>query len=281
MLKIQFKDQRREAIWVVERIYSLGSGPQNNLVIADPSVSPQHAKLITLDDKLYLKDNNSSHGSFVNNEKVDKKELNPGDIFRLGNVEIVVMDPRESLSQPALTDARLDAHWSLVSNGSWLSGQEYFITKNPTTIGRSNNCDIVIPGTHLSRQHAELKVQGNLLHVRDLASANGTFINDERISQGIAKPGDVLRMDSYSFRVVGPYTDHNLTQVRPTVTPKAITPIKPSSLPQKNWVTRPTSPGNRVLVESDLKSPTSIRAFTVILFAILLAGVGYLVYTLT
>lgn len=280
MLKIQFKDQRREAIWVVERIYSLGSDPKNNLVIQDPSVSPQHAKLITLDDKLYLKDNNSSQGSFVNNEKIERKQLNPGDVFRLGEVEIMVMDPRESLSQPPLTDEKLDAHWSLVSNGSWLAGQEYFITKSPTVVGRSNHCDIIIPGTHLSRQHAEIKVQGNLLHVRDLASANGTYINDQRISQGIAKPGDTLRLDTYSFRVVGPYTDHNLTQVRPAAAPKPIKPVKPSDLPQKNWKTRPTSPGNRVLVDKDLKTSPPVRLVTILLSAILLTAAGYLLYTL-
>ena len=279
MLKIQFKDQRREAIWVVERVYSLGSDPKNNLVIQDPSVSPLHAKLITLDDKLYIKDNNSSSGCFVNNEKVNKKQLYPGDVVRLGNVEIQVMDPRESLSQPALTDDQIDGHWSLVSSGSWLAGQEFFITKSPSIIGRSNHCDIIVPGTHLSRQHAEIKIQGNLLQIRDLASANGTYINDQRVSQGIAKPGDTLRFDTYSFRVAGPYTDHNLTQVRPSAAPKPITPIKVSQLPQKNWKTRPTSPGNRVLENVDIKPTSSVSFITVLLMALLFTAIGYLVYT--
>ena len=281
MLKIQVKDHtktsQQNAIWVVERLYSLGSDPSDNLVLIDDSISPHHASLITLDKKLYLKDNGSACGCFVNDKPISKQEVLPGDVVRLGKVEILVMDPRDSLSQDAVSDDDLVNQWSLVADGSFLTGQEFFIHKNTSVIGRGSQCDIVLPGTHLSRQHAEIKIQGNLLHIRDLASSNGTFINGERITQGIARPGDQIRLDAYSFRVTGPVKDKNKTQLRnppvqdvPTKNKRALVPT------DKRWQTRPTSPGNRI-VEEDVQGKGR-KITTVFILIAMLATLAYLVY---
>lgn len=247
MLKIQFKDKSREAIWIVEKNYSIGSGSACNLHIDDSSIDDIHARLVTEHKKLLLKDNHSNHGSYVNEQRITQKEVLPGDLIRLGNIEIEVLDPRESLSQPALSDEILNRQWKLVSDSSWLSGQEYRLDGERSIIGRSSDCDITIPGTHLSRQHAELCIQGNLLHVHDLASANGTFINDERVVDGIARPGDRLRLDVYSFRVIGPPNEKDRTQVRRPRN-QQYTPLEQetSNADPKNWKTKPTSPGNRI-----------------------------------
>lgn len=274
MLKIQFRDKRRDAIWVVEKLYAIGSAPTNNLVIDDSSISPVHAKLITKSGKLYLKDNHSASGCFVNDQRITHKELLPGDNVRLGDVEIDILDPRESISQPAIKEGQLNSSWSLVADSSWLSGQQFKIVHSPSVIGRSSNCDITIPGTHLSRQHAEVNIQGNLLQVRDLASANGTFINDERVSEGIARPGDRLRLDVYSFRVIGPGQDKTrVRRHRPNGYNQ--TERKVANTPPKRWKTRPTSPGNR----EEPKPSTGSRLlpwFSGVLCAIMIAAIAYM-----
>jgi len=202
---------------------------------------------VSENNKLLLKDNHSKSGSFVNEQRITQKEILPGDLIRLGNIEIEVLDPRESLSQPALSDEVLKTQWKLVAESSWLSGQEYPIGGNRATIGRASDCDITIPGTHLSRQHAEINIQGNLLHVRDLASANGTFINDERINEGIARPGDRLRLDVYSFRIIGPPGEIDRTRVR-RPRHQQFTQLKQEAAnsDSKSWKTKSTSPGNRI-----------------------------------
>lgn len=247
MLKIQFKDKRRDPIWVIEKRYTIGSAADNHLVVADDSLSPLHARLLTKDNALYLKDNNSDTGCYVNEQRVTEKQLLPGDTIRLGSVEFEILDPRESISQQALADDMIPPKWSLVADSSWLSGQEYTIPARSSVVGRGSQCDIVIPGTHLSRQHAQLTIKGNLLHIRDLASANGTYINDERISEGIARPGDRLRLDVYSFRLIGPDSESDKTRIRRPRQP-IHTPIerKAVSTEPKQWITKPTSPGNRI-----------------------------------
>ncbi len=247
MLKIQFKDKRQEPIWVIEKRYTIGSAVDNHLVVVDQSMSPVHARLLTQDNALYLKDNNSEQGCYVNEQRVTEKQVLPGDTIRLGKIEFEILDPRESISQQALSDDAIPPKWSLVADSSWLSGQEYQIPAHTSTVGRGSQCDIVIPGTHLSRQHAQLTIKGNLLHIRDLASSNGTYINDERVSEGIARPGDRLRMDVYSFRLIGPESENDKTRVRRVRQPSH-TPVerKEVSSEPKKWITKPTSPGNRI-----------------------------------
>ena len=105
----------------------------------------------------------------------------------------------------------------------------------------------MIPGTHLSRRHAEVSVEGNHLRIRDLGSANGTFLNEVQIDNATANNGDRLRMDVYSFRIVAPDTDGNRTRLRKPINELA-KPVERKQLSQepKRWKTRPTSPGNRI-----------------------------------
>ncbi len=45
------------------------------------------------------------------------------------------------------------------------------------------------------------------VHVEDMSSANGTFINDKRIQTGMLKPGEELRLDTVRFMLVAPGMD--------------------------------------------------------------------------
>lgn len=249
MLKIQFKDKRHPPLWVVEKLYSIGSAPDNQLVINDSEIDPLHARLISGDNKFFLKDNNSTNGCFVNGQRITNKEIVPGDVIKLGTVEIEVLDPDTGAGDGASTEAHTSQQWRLVSDSSWLAGQTFVVASDrPVVVGRGTQSDIVIPGTHLSRRHAELSVQGKFLRVKDLASANGTFINDKRIETTIAHSGDRLRLDVYTFRLVGPdIEEKSKTRVRAPIEAlsKSIERKQLSSEP-KRWKTRPTSPGNRI-----------------------------------
>jgi pSer/pThr/pTyr-binding forkhead associated (FHA) protein len=94
-------------------------------------------------------------------------------------------------------------YWQLVAIGDWLVGQRFPIRQH-IVMGRDASCDLSIPGTHLSRQHAELAIVAGNLEVRDLGSTNGTFVNDKKISSAVLKTGDIIRFDVLEFRIQGP-----------------------------------------------------------------------------
>jgi len=73
------------------------------------------------------------------------------------------------------------------------------------TLGRSAECDISIPSDEISRHHAKLQVVPDGVMVEDLGSANGTFINNQRVHGGtLMKPGDELRLDTIRFMLMSP-----------------------------------------------------------------------------
>lgn len=75
-----------------------------------------------------------------------------------------------------------------------------FPVMNPVTvIGRGDNCDLRVPLVSVSRRHCELRVQGGTLKVRDLASSNGTYVNNGRVTEVDLRAGDRLAVGPVVF----------------------------------------------------------------------------------
>lgn len=78
------------------------------------------------------------------------------------------------------------------------SGQtrEFVLTEGATaTIGRSPHNEICIPERHVSREHAVINFRDGIFMITDLNSANGTFVNDRKLSDPFPlADGDVIRL---------------------------------------------------------------------------------------
>lgn len=76
-------------------------------------------------------------------------------------------------------------------------------TKAKSLVGRVAPADIVIDDDSVSRRHAEIVRSTKGVLVRDLGSANGTFLNGERVTEAPLSPGDVLRFGIVELRYAG------------------------------------------------------------------------------
>ncbi len=74
--------------------------------------------------------------------------------------------------------------------------REFVLVEGATaSIGRSSANDISIPERHVSRQHAVIQYRDGVFMIADLGSANGTFVNDRRLTDPFPLAhGDVIRL---------------------------------------------------------------------------------------
>lgn len=69
------------------------------------------------------------------------------------------------------------------------------------TIGRADSNDFQIVATSISGRHCEVRLLGEELVVRDLQSTNGTFVDGKKISEGIVKSGQTLRLGEVELQL--------------------------------------------------------------------------------
>jgi predicted component of type VI protein secretion system len=79
--------------------------------------------------------------------------------------------------------------------------QAYTLDRPVMRIGRVEGMEIVIDNVSVSRQQAELRQEGKFWTVRDLGSANGTFLNGERLGTAALplRPGDEISFGKFSL----------------------------------------------------------------------------------
>lgn len=94
-----------------------------------------------------------------------------------------------------LAQVILKEAWLKVAKG-FRAGRELLLTKDETTIGRAEDCDLGLFGdSGVERLHARILLQNHRYLLADAGSPGGTFLNDERISQPTPlKSGDTIRV---------------------------------------------------------------------------------------
>jgi len=72
---------------------SIGREPSSTIVIDDSLVSRHHAMVQKIKEAYFIKDLDSTNGTFVNNKQISSDnyvKLKKGDVVRIGRTEIIV-----------------------------------------------------------------------------------------------------------------------------------------------------------------------------------------------
>ena len=69
------------------------------------------------------------------------------------------------------------------------------------TVGRAQRADFILDAALVSRLHCRITAGDDNLEIVDLASTNGTFVNDERVEHASVTSGDRLRIGRVELRV--------------------------------------------------------------------------------
>lgn len=278
MLKLRFKNNKHNAVWLVEPKVTVGKAVNNDLVVDDASVAELHAVIHVRHEELTLEVLDPGQPVQVNEKQVTKSApLSVNDVLTLGRVQLQVIDPKQEPKAVPTVVRNETTGWSLKSNHSALANKVFNVSTN-TVVGRSSDCDIVLAAAHLSRRHAQLTVKEGLLYVKDLGSANGTFLNGEPVREARVKRGDELRFDTLSFGVVGPADDMDKTTIREA---PQLKPTATITAQARKPVRKPASKGQEELraamsAAPSTEEPAKSSAFTgLTLVLLLLVGLGY------
>ena len=103
--------------------------------------------------------------------------------------EIQAVDP-----EAVADDATL-----VIRSGGGRSGETFPIASERMRIGRSPDAEIFLDDVTVSRNHALLVRRRDGMHIDDLGSLNGTYVNRRRIESHKLVDGDELQVGKYKL----------------------------------------------------------------------------------
>jgi hypothetical protein len=103
--------------------------------------------------------------------------------------------PASPIEQTRHLDTRLPAKaWLVVQTGP-RTGKQYGITTGRNIMGRDGSrCDLVFEGEMVSGQHAQIRYENGQFVLYDMASTNGTYVNNRRIQREPLMDNDIVRL---------------------------------------------------------------------------------------
>ena len=139
------------------------------------------------------------------------------------------------------------------------NGRSYDLKVDKTTVGRAEDNTIQIAEPSVSGHHCEISPKGADLLIKDLDSTNGTFINDEKISEAVLKAGQTLRLGQIELKIDAPAPAPAASttakkQLDPTASQRGVkmgdldTTTKPVAFDKNSPFKEKSNKGNKVFI---------------------------------
>ena len=107
ILSEQLRGQRFE---LTEDLYTCGRVEDQDICIADPTISTHHCDFIKKDDSYILIDRGSTNGTRVNNIPITEQALQNTDILQIGGIEILYDCDDKSMTSVIKTQTGINLH---------------------------------------------------------------------------------------------------------------------------------------------------------------------------
>ena len=179
---------------------SLGRAKNSDIQLASTLASRSHAVISRRKKGWFITDTESKTGTFVNGEQTEgATRIYHGDVIGIGGVEYTFIAPHASREE---SEAPVRAANTAVRGGliNLATDYEYPIQGGRLTIGRNENCDVVIDDITVSRLHAVVQYTDEGWVVTDNESKAGVGVNGYRVhgSEPLAD-GDRIMINTHSF----------------------------------------------------------------------------------
>lgn len=223
---------RKQEFTLSKASTTIGRASTSDIVLSDSKVSRSHARVQCSDQGCEVEDLGSANGIRVNGDSVLRAPLAPGDVLSVGDSvlrlelsgpeldpEITRIETEEDLEGTLLqsplsvcleetTLPRVAVH---TAEETW----EAQMTGDRLTIGRGAENDIVLDFLKVSRHHAVLERKGHSFVLQDLDSANGTWVNNQRVSKVTVNDGAAIQIGPAKLLFKQGFAADELSAVEP------------------------------------------------------------------
>ena len=218
-MRLLFPNAEHAQIELGNGLHTIGSAASAKVKLFAPGVLANHCELQVNGETAMLSPMPGAALSLNGAAITRSTEVRAGDVFQVADVRvrIVAVDKagagasaipmvqkRPEEADDGRTRVRSALPKFMLRGVSGATFGKVFPLNGVTVIGRNPECDISIPTDEVSRRHAELRPSQDGVMVEDLGSANGTFVNDRRVTRELLKHGDELRFDQLRFQLVSP-----------------------------------------------------------------------------
>ncbi len=188
--------------------YVVGRLDGCDIVLPSNSVSREHARIFIQDGRCYIEDLGSANGVIVDGQRVLKtRDLGTASQIRVGDYYLYLEFQQASKmrDQDVRSTLFIDSgneHHKLVRINDSFAGEEFSLSEQENTIGRTDDNFILLSDTSISRHHAVVLRHGDLYAVEDRGSSNGTRLNGKPVPVGTRReltPGDRVEFGNVEF----------------------------------------------------------------------------------
>ena len=210
-LEIRIKDELTQTVPLVKENLLIGRSHECDIMLDEPYISRQHARLYFENDTYFIEDLKSEMGVTVNIKEISaKRALKNEDEIVLGYITITFLDPPpvEEPEQPsevttilpgkteATTALSSSRKYKLVLLSDKKKSSEHMITTRGLIIGRLKKNDVCLADKSVSRQHARIWCKKSKVYIEDLGSRNGTFVDGKKIIKKLVGVKQKIRICS-------------------------------------------------------------------------------------
>ncbi len=221
-VRLYFPNKEHADVLIAPGDTTVGSAQDNAVVVPGSGVAAHHASVSVRERSCVLNVLDAHALTHVNARPVREKAiLRMGDIVSLDTVQFMLKPDRDDSvrtkvpaqtpvppapgpDDPSATRTRLTPPRAVLRGVSGAYFGKIIPIRGRLVIGRGSECDLILDEPEMSRRHAVIENFGDGIYLRDLGSANGTFVNGVQVRDAVLHPDDQIAFDRNRFLLEAP-----------------------------------------------------------------------------
>jgi pSer/pThr/pTyr-binding forkhead associated (FHA) protein len=211
---VKLNDSVLKEVELKQAQFTIGRKSENDLVLDNAAVSGRHARLVKVQEVYFLEDLKSTNGTFVNDNRIDRQQLQDTDVVTIGKHRLIFRDEVKNGTMPTSPEFS-DPDKTMILKHQKSSGpasasqkigvvqiisgrtdrSEYHLTGKLTIIGSQPNASIKLSGWFTPKIAAMIGRRGEGYFISTSEEVKKIHVNNHVVKgQTDLKDGDLMEI---------------------------------------------------------------------------------------